>query len=111
LAKTEHGLATFFRPLRKAVRGGGYLLGINRYAAFIDSFLRNVNEQKSSDLPQGTIHSAGHLTGLPFVAMRWTASGVSIPATNFASQEPGTNAQSKRFAANFLTRIEAAHGQ
>jgi hypothetical protein len=28
----------------EAVRGGCYLLGIDRYTSFIDSFMRNVNE-------------------------------------------------------------------
>jgi hypothetical protein len=65
LAKPERRLATVFRA-SEAVRGGGYLLRVNSYKAFIDSFMRNVNEGKSDDLRQGMVDSDGHLTDLLF---------------------------------------------
>jgi hypothetical protein len=46
--------------------GDSYGLGINSYRGFIDSFIRNVNERKSGDLPEGMIHSGSHHPGLPF---------------------------------------------
>jgi hypothetical protein len=69
LAKPERGLATVFRP-SEAVRGGGHLLHINSYTAFIDNFMRNVSEGKSDDLRQGMVHSGSHLTDLLFGTIR-----------------------------------------
>jgi hypothetical protein len=63
LAKPERGLATVFRP-SEARRGGGYLLRINSYTAFIDNFMRNVNEGKSDDLPKASSIQDGHLADL-----------------------------------------------